>query len=294
MTYQVKIDIFEGPLDLLLHLTKKHEVDITDIPIASITEQYLEYIEMMKSMNLDMAGEFLLMAATLIHIKSKMLLPTPTIGDIDEDDDGIDPRAELMRKLLEYQRFKEAAESLYARNILGRDVFGRGTPFDLGELKEMAEAEDEAEAFTDVSLFDLMEAFKVILRKVPAIHKVDITVDRFKVADKINSIMDMLGEGESRSFEELFEGDALKGEVIVTFLAILELAKLLMIRLHQSFKEGDRGKAGRIRVYRAEGTAGEGGDIKPSSEFDGTDNHDDDNDDNDGEDSNDEPSETVH
>ncbi|MCK4738581.1 MAG: segregation/condensation protein A [Deltaproteobacteria bacterium] len=243
MDYKVKIDIFEGPLDLLLHLAKKNRVDIYDIPIAVITEQYLDYIDMIKSMNLELAGEFLLMASNLVYIKSKMLLPVDAAAP-EEEDDGVDPRAELIKKLLEYQRFKAAAIELASRDLLGRDVFTRGAPFPIGDLEE---SEEDVSAFLDINLFDLMAAFRDILNKTPSIHKVDITVDRFKVKDKINHILDTLGEGKSIAFNELFKDDSSKGEVIVTFLAILELAKLLMLKVYQA----EAGQSQGIRVFRS-------------------------------------------
>ncbi|MFZ3073284.1 MAG: segregation/condensation protein A [Thermodesulfobacteriota bacterium] len=236
MSYKVKLDIFEGPLDLLLYLIKKNQVDIYDIPISVITEEYLKYIDVMKSMNLELAGEFLLMAATLIHIKSKMLLPLPEEGE--EEEEGADPRAELMKRLIEYRRFKCAADDLYARNLLGRDVFGRGMEFPLDELGE----EEPQVGLTDVTLFDLLAAFTEILKAAPKTYHIDITVDRFKVQDKINHIMDFLAKAKSMTFREFFPADAVKGEIIVTFLAILELAKLCMIRLNQT-------EDGTIRVY---------------------------------------------
>ncbi len=244
---KVKLDIFEGPLDLLLHLIKKNRVDIYDIPIADITEQYLEYVDMIKTMNLDLAGEFLLMAATLIHIKSKMLLPIPE--EEEEAEEGEDPREELVRKLLEYQRYKEAATELAERRLLGRDVFKRGMPFPIDSLEESEE--DESASLIDISVFDLMAAFKEILKRASAVHEIDVTVDRFRVADKINHVLEILNENRSVSFEELFHPSATRGEVIVTFLAILELAKLLMIKIYQSREREEGSGEGAIRVYRA-------------------------------------------
>lgn len=234
MTYNIKLDIFEGPLDLLLHLIKREEVDIYDIPIARITEQYLEYIEMIKEMNLDFAGEFLVVAATLVHIKSKMLLPVDTPADTEEQE-GPDPRAELVARLLEYQRYKEAAAELGARPVLGRDVFLRGEPFDL-------EGMEENTGLMNVNIFDLMDALKGVLARAPKDRIVELTVERFKIADKINYILELLGEAKSATFASLFAEGTTKGEIIVTFLAILELAKLLLIKIHQT-------EDGIIRVY---------------------------------------------
>ncbi|MFQ5442421.1 MAG: segregation and condensation protein A [Thermodesulfobacteriota bacterium] len=224
MGYKVKLDIFEGPLDLLLHLIKKSEVDIYDIPISDITEQYLEYIELMKDMNLDFAGEFLVMAATLVHIKSRMLLP---IDAPDEDvEEGEDPRAELIKRLLEYQRYKDASEELSQRNILGRDVFIRG--------HDPSGAAVEEAGLINVSIFELMEALKEILKGARDESIMELTVERFNVTDKINHILDLLAGAGSAAFTSLFPEKAAKGEIIVTFLAVLELVKLLLIKIHQT------------------------------------------------------------
>jgi len=235
--YNIKLDIFEGPLDLLLHLIKRNEVDIYDIPVAVITEQYLEYIDIMKEMNLEFAGEFLVMAATLVHIKSKMLLPVDEEAP-PEEDEGIDPREELVKRLLEYQRYREAAKELADRNLLGRDVFGRGGQIPLDELEEGA-------GFVNVSVFDLMEAIKAVIARAPKERTIELTSERFKIADKINYIMELLGAEKSATFTGLFPDGATRGEIVVTFLAVLELAKLLMIKIHQT-------DDGVIRVYVAD------------------------------------------
>jgi segregation and condensation protein A len=226
MAYKIKLDIFEGPLDLLLHLIKRNEVDIYDIPMATVTEQYLEYIELMKDMNLDFAGEFLVMAATLVHIKSRMLLPVDTEAG-EEEEEGVDPREELVRRLLEYQRYKDAAEELSDRSMLGRDVFARGCDIP-------TDGREEGVGFVNVSVFDLMEAFRDILRRAPKETSIELTVERFKIADKINHILDVLGRDHSAPFVSLFPEGATRGEIIVTFLAVLELAKLLLIKIHQT------------------------------------------------------------
>ncbi len=228
MAYNVKLEIFEGPLDLLLHLIKRNEVDIYDIPIARIVEQYLEYVEMMKTMNLDLAGEYLVMAATLVHIKSKMLLPLPE--EPDEEEEGVDPRHALVWKLLNYQRYKEAAEELTGRLILGRDVFTRGAPIPLEDFEDY----EAGAGVVDLSLLDLLEAFKDILKKAPKSFELDLTADRFKIADKINHIMERLGSERSVVFGDLFADTATRGEVIVTFLAVLELSRLQLVRVHQT------------------------------------------------------------
>ncbi len=237
MTYNVKLEVFEGPLDLLLHLIKKNEVDIYSIPIAVITDQYIEYIDVMKEMNLDFAGEFLVMAATLVHIKSRMLLPVEVVDEGSEDA-GVDPREELVRRLLEYQRFKDAAAELNARVVLGRDVFPKGQSVTL---------EAEEPGLVNVSLFDLMEAIKGILARAPKGAGLNLTVERFKIADKINYVLERLGSEKSAAFTSLFADRAMRGEIIVTFLAILELAKLQLIKIHQT-------DDGIIRVYLREGS----------------------------------------
>lgn len=242
MGYNIKLDIFEGPLDLLLHLIKKNEVDIYDIPVAVITEQYLEYIEMMKEMNLEFAGEFLVMAATLVHIKSKMLLPVDEEAPVEEDE-GADPREELIKRLLEYQRYKEAAKELGERPVLGRDIFLRGMEIPLDELEEGA-------GFMSVSVFDLMAALKDILAKAPKERTIELTSERFKIADKINHVMEIINSVKSATFTSLFPDEATRGEIVVTFLAILELAKLMMIKIHQT-------DDGAIRVYAPEPQAEE-------------------------------------
>lgn len=234
MDYNVTLDIFEGPLDLLLHLIKKNEVDIYDIPIAKITEQYLEYLELIKSLSLDIAGEFLLMATTLIHIKSKTLLPATEDAIEDEDEDFGDPREELIRRLLEYKRYKDAAQQIKDRNLLGRDVFVRGElPREDLEFEEVLES---------VSIFALLEALQRVLKKIPKPHLLDMSTERFNVVDKINDVMALLANSKSKTFFSLFPQEATKGEIIVTFLAILELSKLRMLRIHQSIE-------GNIRVY---------------------------------------------
>lgn len=243
--YKVELDVFHGPLDLLLHLIKKNEVDIYDIPISTITEKYIEYIDLLKSLNLDMAGEFLVMAATLTHIKSKMLLPIPEMEE--EEEEGPDPREELMRRLILYKMFKEASIELTGREVLGRDVFRRGMPVTLDDVRD---TDSEEELSIDSTLFDLMDAFKDVLKRFPKDYTLDLTVERFRLTDKINHIMEKMALEKSVIFGDLFPSDASKGEVIVTFLAILELAKSLLLKVFQ----GDEGS---IRLYAS---AGEGSD----------------------------------
>jgi segregation and condensation protein A len=232
MDYKVKLEIFEGPMDLLLHLIKKNEVDIYDIPIATITEQYLEYIELIKSLNLDIAGEFILMAATLIHIKSKMLLPIDEEPE-EAEEDG-DPREELVRRLLEYKRYKDGAVQLEGRRLLGRDVFIRG-------LVSTDETEGD-DGLVNLSVFDLIEALREVLERAPSNVSLNLSVEKFTVVDKINRLMEVLMDIKSATFNSLFSNDTTKGEIVVTFLAILELVKMKMIRVCQSEGVG-------IRIY---------------------------------------------
>jgi len=219
--YKVKLDVFEGPLDLLLYLIRKNEVDIYDIPIAEITQQYLDMLKVMRILNLEIAGEFLVMAATLTHIKSKMLLPTSTDGEDEEE--GEDPRKELVDRLLEYERYKEAARSLESQDILERDVFTR-------KAGEDAEEEDEL----DLNLFELIEAFQQVLNRSSRELAHEITLERISIEEKITEILDTLGSaGGEVEFTHLFEGRPTKEVIIFTFLALLELMKLRMVRVYQ-------------------------------------------------------------
>jgi len=221
--YTVRLEMFEGPLDLLLHLINKNELDITNIPIALITEQYLEYLKLMRVPNLDVAGEYLLMASTLLHIKSKMLLP---MSSEEEEEAGEDPRAELVRRLLEYQRYKEAAFELERRPMLDRDVFIRSTPVGAEEPPE--------EERVEVSLFELLEAFRQILEraKPEAFH--EVILERLTVEEKLQEILLLLQrEKRSMAFHLLFPEQASRRVIVVTFLAILELVKMKRIRIFQ-------------------------------------------------------------
>ncbi len=227
MSTKVQLEIFEGPLDLLLHLIKKNEVSITDIPIATITEQYLSTLELLESLNLDVAGEFLVMAATLIHIKSKMLLP-PGEEDGEEEEEG-DPREELVRRLLEYQRFKEAAEELERREVLLRDVFVRRS-----EVPE----EVETVGFEGLSLFDLVSALRQVLERLPVEEVHEVTLEKISMREKMNLLLDHLHRSGKVIFQTLFEGAASRMEVVVTFLAMLELVKIRAIKIWQEERVG--------------------------------------------------------
>jgi segregation and condensation protein A len=229
--YRVSLPEFEGPLDLLLHLVKRHELDIFNIPISFITEKYLEYLGLMQQLNLDVAGEYLLMAATLAHIKSRELLPQLSGEEEEEDgEEGMDPKEELIRRLLEYQKYKDVAEQLGNRPMLGRRIFRRGS--------EMEPVEpEEQQPFAEVSIFALVSALAEVLKRthVHLVH--DVVVDRISISDRINNIVDMLDSQETLRFEECFKLDGsmaqIRHEVVVTFLAILEMARLHMIRLVQ-------------------------------------------------------------
>jgi segregation and condensation protein A len=222
--YTVRLEIFEGPLDLLLHLIHKNELDIANIHIAVITDQYLEYLKLMKVLNLDIAGEYLLMASTLLHIKSKMLLPSSAE---EEEEEGEDPRVELVRRLLEYQKYKEAAVELERRPLLDRDVFIRLIPQDAGGSVE--------EEKVGASLFQLLEAFREVLKRVRPEVFHEITLERLSVEEKIQEILSLLQrENHSVAFHLLFPEQAPLRVIIVTFLAILELVKMKLARIFQS------------------------------------------------------------
>ncbi len=227
MAVHVQLKIYEGPLDLLLHLIKKNELSIADIPIASITEQYLAALELMQGLNLDVSGEYLVMAATLLHIKSKTLLP-PDEDDEDDDDEAGDTREELIRRLLEYERFKNAAKELEEREILNRDVFVR---------------QDRSERVTDVSfeqlsVFDLMSALQRVLERFPgpSVHRV--VQETVSVRERMTYILDELHHRPSVLFHELFESARSRMDVVVTFLALLELIRIRAVHAVQKDRLG--------------------------------------------------------
>lgn len=222
--YQVVLPTFEGPLDLLLHLIEQHELDIRDIPIAFVAAKYVEYITLMDELNIDIASEYLVMAATLTHIKSKMLLPVQPSDQEDDEDEGLDPRSELVRRLLEYQKYKLAAEQLGGGDVLGRDVFVRGLP---------APSVEGPAPLAGLSLFKLLDAFQGVLSrtKVQVDHQIDL--ERFSITDRINQLVDLLQRHKRCTFDQLFEGASSRGELIVTFLALLEMTRLRMTRLEQ-------------------------------------------------------------
>jgi len=222
--YQVQLEIFEGPMDLLLHLIRKNKVDIYDIPIAFIMDQYLAYLDMMRSLNIDVAGEFLEMAATLAYIKSRLLVPR--IG-LDEGDEEEDPRMELVRPLLEYAKIKEAAQALADSVQLGRDVYKRNIPTE--ELWDLESGEEIAE----VGLFELVSALHEVLKKAEPDEAMEMSAETMRLKDRINQLMEILAGVSSVTFHELFAEQARKAEIILTFLAILELMRLQLIRAFQ-------------------------------------------------------------
>lgn len=232
MSYKLRLDVFEGPLDLLLYLIKKNDVDIKDIPIVEVTEQYMEYIDMMKMLDLDIVGDFLVMAATLIQIKSKMLLPPEPV---EEDEDEIDPRDELARRLLEYKRFKEIAQTLEDHEIQRKDYFPR--ILEEESLKQLKS--DSKEVIFEANLFDLINAFSEALKRTPEEIIHEIVQEEFTVEDKIHSIMRELIDTERLSLNNVFGKCRTKPEVFVSFIAVLELIRLQEIRVSQKTNFGD-------------------------------------------------------
>ncbi len=227
MGYEVRLEIFEGPLDLLLHLIHKNEVDIFDIPIATITDQYLEYLDMMKALNINVAGDFLVMASTLIHIKSRMLLPDSK----EEQEEEI--FNEITRPLLEYIRLREAAQDLSDRELLDRDVFARRIPPYLqGQLRDNG-------LQLDVNLFQLIDAFRRVMdQRLPGVQ-LSFRHERWSVKEKTQVIIAYLRQKGSIFFYELFSEDRSLGELIVSFLALLELVHMGLVKVFQPDAESD-------------------------------------------------------
>jgi segregation and condensation protein A len=242
-SYSVKLDQFEGPLDLLIHLIKRNEVNIYDIPIALITAQYLEYVQVLRDLDLDVAGEFLVMAATLIHIKSRMLLPRP---DPTQEDPEEDPREALIRRLVEHQRYRQAAELLHERETLREAQWLRPD----GRVAPMAGEEYEPEL--EVDLFSLIAAFKSVLERAKQRPKVVLPAEQIPIEMRIDQLLARLSETEACGFEDLFEDVSSKGDLIVTFLALLEMIRLKLVRVFQA------GSFGPIRIYKSKGAAAGG------------------------------------
>jgi len=233
--YSVKLSNFEGPLDLLIHLIKRNEVNVYDIPIALITAQYLEYLALMRELDLDLAGEFLVMAATLIHIKSRMLLPRP---DPTQEDPEEDPREALVRRLLEHQRYKQAAELLHEREALREAQWQRPD----GRVAPIAGEEYEPEL--EVDLFSLISAFKAVLERAKQRPKVVLPAEQIPIETRIEQLLSRLSETQACGFEDLFDDVSSKGDLIVTFLALLEMIRLKLVRVFQA------GTFGLIRIYK--------------------------------------------
>jgi segregation and condensation protein A len=233
--YSVKLSNFEGPLDLLIHLIKRNEVSVYDIPIALITAQYLDYLALMRELDLDVAGEFVVMAATLIHIKSRMLLPRP---DPTQDDPEEDPREALVRRLLEHQRYKQAAELLHERETLREAQWQRPD----GRVAPIAGEEYEPEL--EVDLFSLISAFKAVLERARQRPKVVLPAEQIPIETRIAQLLARLSETQACGFEDLFDDVSSKGDLIVTFLALLEMIRLKLVRVFQA------GTFGVIRIYK--------------------------------------------
>ena len=233
--YPVRLLNFEGPLDLLLHLIKKHEVNVYDIPIALVTQQYLDYLDLMQEMNLEVAGEFLVMAATLIHVKSRMLLPRP---DPAQEDPEEDPRDALVRRLVEHQKFKAAAELLHDREIQRSAMWPRAD----GPVAEVVGEAPEPEV--EVDLYSLMAAFRQVLERARARPKVILPAEQMPIETRIEQLLARLSETEACGFEDLFADVQTRAGMIVTFLALLEMIRLKTVRVFQ------QGNFGPIRVYK--------------------------------------------
>jgi segregation and condensation protein A len=247
---QIQLAAFEGPLDLLLYLIRRDKIDIHDIPIAPITRRYMEYLDLMRELNLDVAGEFLVLAATLVHIKSKLLVPIePT--EAEGDQEQVDPREELVRRLLEFQRYKEAAGVLHQQAQIRAAQWTRPDTV-------VPSFDDAGEEMLEAGLYDLIAAFKELLdrRKTLLAHEVEDEGPSLEV--RMDELLAMIKEGESLEFLALFAALVTKAEMIVTFLALLELVRLKRVRVYQ------RGMFGAIRVFRPVGPPAAGGPAAPA------------------------------
>jgi len=246
MDVAVKLDIFEGPLDLLLHLIRKNEVDIYDIPIALITSQYLAYLDMMRELNISMAGEFLVMASTLTHIKSRMLLPSHDAADDESEED--DPRIDLVQQLKEHMRFKAAADALGERPLLEHDVFTR--PGGRKEVNEAIEQADQQEII-EAGVFDLIEAFRALLKSRGERLNLAIPSAGISIEDRMTQLLEILRRQDTATFDDLFSGARTRGDLVVTFLALLELTRVGLVRAYQDRSAASGGGAawGALRLY---------------------------------------------
>ena len=234
---KIRVESFEGPLDLLVHLIKKHQVDVYDIPIALITEQYLEYLDLMQELNLDVASEFLVMAATLIHIKSRTLLPRPDPSQEDVEPEE-DPRDVLVRRLLEHQKFKAAAELLHDRETL------RSAQWTRPDSAIEAIAGEDYEPELEVDLYGLLSAFRLVLQRARERPPMMLPAEHLSIETRIEQLLERLSETEACGFEDLFGDAATRPDMIVTFLALLEMIRLKLIRVFQAAQPGP------IRIYK--------------------------------------------
>jgi len=230
--FRVALSNFEGPLDLLLHLIKEHELDIFDIPIALVAEKYIEHLDRMREINLEIAGEFLVMASTLAHIKSRLLLPVPQLQGEAEPEEAGDPRAELVRRLLEYQKYKEAGEMFLRQDILSRDVFAR-------RVRPAHPAPDEGLGLVEIDIYRLIQALDAVLKRIGPELRHDVVRDRTSISDAIHSLLERLEHGGTATFHSLFERFYSRSQVVVTFLAVLEMCRLRLIRICQAPGDGE-------------------------------------------------------
>jgi len=223
----IALPVFEGPLDLLLHLIQKHELDIRDIPVSFVTQKYLEYLALMENLAIDLASEYLVMAATLVHIKSKSLLPAEAVVEEDETIEGDegDPREELIRRLLEYQKYKQAAADLNDRGALGRDIFLRGQP--------SPEADGPA-PLAKVEVWNLLDAFAKVLARSEVDLRHEVSFDRMSITERIQELCEFLADKTACKFEDLFQGKRTRFDMVITFLALLEMTRLKLTRVRQA------------------------------------------------------------
>jgi segregation and condensation protein A len=235
LDYKVKFEVFEGPMDLLLYLVKREEVDIYEVNLTKIAREFIEYVDLMREFDIEIAGEFLVMASTLMYIKSKELLPVDQQVQADEDDEGEDPRWELIRKLVEYKKFKDAADKLGTLEHDQEDVYPR-----LPAKQDFEMPEDRGPGLK-VSIFDLINAVNDVIKRVEArTHDIrQIEDEHFTVADKINALRERLANQSRFTFSELFADAAGRNEVVATFLAMLELIRLEQIKINQEDNFGD-------------------------------------------------------
>jgi len=256
---------FEGPLDLLLHLVKEHQVDLFDIPIARITESYLQTLELLRELDIDVAGEFLHMAAQLMLMKSRLLLPRTEVAEdaSTPEDAGVDPRAELVKRLLVYQKYKAAGEELGQRDILDRTVFTRRA------RAERPQGADGPEGLADVSVFKLIEALDRALKHARPEKLHEVATDRLSITDAIARVIEVLRLARRATFEELLagpDGAHTRADVIATFLAVLEMAKLKLIRIYQASID-EAGAAGAEILVEAKDTLGDGSAVGSQEEY---------------------------